>query len=71
MSKSVKGKKSKKSGFQHYYMCYECAEKKGGKMPPNHCCTVTSGKCEYCGDDKVTLIPYVDFKWPGKAFVWD
>lgn len=49
--------------FRHYWMCWSCADKMGGKFPEGHVCTVTSGKCLYCETEDVTLIPYVDFDW--------
>lgn len=49
----------------HYWICKECAESKGGKMPENHVCTVNHDTCEYCGEEKV-VIPIRDFRWPRK-----
>lgn len=48
----------------HYYLCYKCAKKYGGKMPKKHVCTVSEGPCPHCKKDKTTLIPWVDFDWP-------
>lgn len=64
---SVKKKKPPKLPlFPHYWMCWECAEKLGGKWPKGHCATVTSGICKYCDDPELkTIIPWVDFNWPG------
>ena len=49
--------------FEHYYICSECAAENGGTWPDGHCCTVTEGKCKYCGEEG-TIIPWVDFDWP-------
>jgi hypothetical protein len=58
--------------FKHYWICYLCAAARGGKMPENHCCTVTQDKCPYC-NVVCTVVPHVDFIWPGekKLRVWD
>lgn len=53
----------KKPNFPHYWMCNICAYTKGGVFPEGHCATVTSGTCEYCNSENVTLIPWVDFDW--------
>lgn len=50
--------------FPYYYMCWACAEAKGGVWPKGHCATAHQGTCEYCGTKGTTLIPYVDFNWP-------
>ncbi len=51
-----------KMDFKHYWLCMKCAEERGASFPPNHCCTVTQGKCPYC-KEVTTIIPYVDFDW--------
>lgn len=56
-------KAKKKDELPHYWICAECAEKKGGKMPVGHICTVCHDKCEYCGKED-TVIPIRDFRWP-------
>lgn len=50
--------------LKHYWGCKECFESMGGKFPEGHVCTMTMGKCKYCGIDNLTLIPWVDFDWP-------
>lgn len=50
--------------LEHYFMCFECADKMGGIFPEGHVCTVTEGECPYCHDKNVTLVPWVDFNWP-------
>ncbi len=49
--------------FPHYWICFECAENKGGTWPPGHCATVHTGECPYCLKKDVTVIPFVDFDW--------
>jgi hypothetical protein len=49
---------------KHYYACFECNSKAGGKFPKGHICTMSEGKCEVCGKEDTTLIPWVDFNWP-------
>jgi hypothetical protein len=51
-----------KIDLPHYWICKDCAEAKGGKMPEGHVCTVCHDKCEYCGEEK-TVIPIRDFRW--------
>lgn len=58
MSKKVTLTEIKK----HYAVCFECASKAGGKIPPKHICTVWQDKCPICGED-ATMIPWVDFDW--------
>lgn len=54
----------KDNGPGTYWMCNACGEKKGGKVPIGHVFTAMEGTCSWCGDKKVTLIPWVDFNWP-------
>lgn len=53
--------------FKHYWLCYDCALARGGTWPEGHACTTTRDTCPYCKEEK-TVIPYVDFDWPGKDF---
>ena len=63
---------SKQDKLPHYWICDECAKKKGGKIPPGSCGTMCGGECKYCGDKNAVLTPIVDFKWPGGSDpVWD
>lgn len=58
----------KKMDFKHYWLCSDCATERGGSFPDNHVCTVLPDQeCPYCHDKK-TLVPYVDFDWPGHDF---
>lgn len=50
--------------FPHYWLCFQCADSKGGVWPDGHCATIMHGTCEYCGDKNVTICPWVDFDWP-------
>lgn len=49
---------------EHYWLCSECAESKGGVFPEGHCCTCIVGECPYCKAKDIMLIPWVDFNWP-------
>lgn len=49
--------------MKHYWLCSDCAIKKGGVWPKGHVATVIMGKCPYCRTEDVTLIPWVDFNW--------
>jgi hypothetical protein len=52
--------------FRWYWICDACAVKMGGEWPPNHVCTATIAKCNYCKSKKEkTVIPWVDYNWPG------
>lgn len=55
--------KKKTTPFPHYWLCWDCAETRGGTWPVGHCATVTMGTCPYCNKEDVTIIPYVDFNW--------
>lgn len=54
-----------------YWICSECAKKKGWKEP-DHAVTQMMGKCGWCkiGIETV-LTPVVDFSGPGKKAIWD
>ena len=46
-----------------YWACGDCLKEAGGEFIPKHSCTVMEGTCKVCGNDNVTLIPWVDLKW--------
>lgn len=48
---------------QTYYACDTCLQAAGGKSIPGHICTVSSGTCEVCWKENVTLIPWVDYSF--------
>lgn len=54
---------NKEDELEHYFMCNDCAVKKGGIYPEGHVCTMTFGECPYCKRTR-TLIPWCDFNWP-------
>lgn len=55
----------------HWHLCRECAEKKGGVLPNSGMgITVMRGKCPYCGV-VATLIPSCDFRWTDAREVFD
>lgn len=51
--------------FRHYAICDSCALSNLAE-PPKWACTISMGKCPYCKQEDVVLIPTSDFKWP-----WD
>lgn len=54
-----------------YWICLKCATKKKGKIPKGACNTVIAGLCGHCTrKDECTLIPMIDFKWPGGKDPW-
>ena len=54
-----------------YWICSECAEKKGW-TGPDGAVTCIAGLCGHCDrPDQVTLTPVVDFSGPGKTPIWD
>ena len=50
--------------FEHYWLCWACADIRGGVFPEGHVCTVKQGTCPYCKTEETTLIPWVDFDFP-------
>ena len=63
--KRTKHKKLILNKIKHYcWCCSSCATEAGGIYPEGHVCTMTAGICNVCGDEGVTLIPWVDFNWP-------
>lgn len=53
----------KENPFPHYWICDLCATERGGVCEQDGI-TMTAGKCEYCGNPDITLIPVCDFDWP-------
>jgi len=55
---------------EHYAYCHDCQLKRGA-IPPkeNMICTVTSGKCPKCSEEK-TLVPNMDYDWPDGTKAW-
>lgn len=54
-----------------YWICDECAKKKGG-IPPDWAVTVTKGNCAYCNAKDVILTPTCDYRWQdGRKPIWD
>lgn len=51
--------------FPHYWLCYVCADKKGGVWSKGHVATAHLGECPYCKKKETTLVPWVDFNWMG------
>jgi len=69
--KKTKTKKVVKPELPHYWICWYCAQKLGGKYPDGDCSTVMQDTCNYCGKID-TVIPVVDFIWPGQKYkIWD
>ena len=59
---------------KHYESCRDCALKLGATVPKDRMvCTVSAGKCPYCKEKNVTLIPHCDYDWPkeGKKAIFD
>ena len=50
--------------MKHYWLCGDCAKKKGGVWPKGHVATSILGKCPYCKKEDESLVPYVDYNWP-------
>ena len=67
MPRKPLNKKKKGSGNPrpHYWICDACAARQGGVVPEGACSTVCYGTCHYCNTGTVTLVPIVDFRWPG------
>lgn len=61
-----------KERTSQYWICSDCAEKKGWKCV-EYAITVIHGLCGWCGrKDVTTLIPTCDFNKPGgKKALWD
>ncbi len=74
MAKVVKKpKKIKKTDrMPKYWICGDCADKKGWKLVPWPV-TCTAGLCGWCDrEDDTTVIPICDFTGPkGKKATWD
>ncbi len=55
-----------------YWICDECAAKRGWRIPADACNTVIYGLCGHCDDTEiVVLIPTRDFKGKNKTPVFD
>jgi len=49
------------------FICGDCAREFGGTPPPGHVCTMHTGNCQVCGEEK-NLCNIGDWNWPdGKA----
>lgn len=46
------------------WVCTECAEAAGGKMPVDHLATWHYDKCDVCGGEKKTVTQPRDFGYP-------
>jgi hypothetical protein len=63
--------KPPKERTSKYWICNDCAEKKGWKAP-EWAVTCTSGLCGWCDSPlEESLTPTVDFSGPGKKAIWD
>lgn len=45
------------------WICDECAERTGGRMPEGHLCTVHEGTCGVCLERKIVTEPR-DYRYP-------
>jgi len=53
----------KKKLDEYRYICCDCAYDLGGIDVPGHTCTMHTGKCDCCGEEK-TLMNMGDWDWP-------
>lgn len=54
--------------LHHYFICFDCAKGKGGKLPESGVHTCHAGDCAYCKKENITLIPTRDFRWSQKGY---
>jgi hypothetical protein len=71
--KKPKNKKKPKVDLPHWNICENCANERGGQIPPRSCCTVSEGTCLYCNKENQTLTPLTDFVWANGEveYIWD
>lgn len=70
MKKTKRIKKQKRG--DKYWICPDCAVKRGWYVPPDRCNTVILGLCGHCDrEDAVPITPVVDFVCNGRQPIFD